>query len=142
MQTPLQITFRGMDPSEAVADRIRERVERLEQFFDRVIGCRVTVEAPHHHHRKGRIYAVRVDVHVPGAELVVDHAHHERHDHEDVYVALRDAFDAAERQLEDHARRRRGAVKRHELPADGGVVGVLPAEGHSAEPADGSRPRR
>jgi ribosomal subunit interface protein len=105
MQIPLQIAFRGMDPSPAVEDRVRERSAQLERFHDRITSCRVVVQAPHQHHQKGGLYEVRVDLHVPGAEIVINHEGSQEHAHEDVYVAVRDAFDAAERKLEDHVRR-------------------------------------
>jgi hypothetical protein len=79
----------------------------------------VVVALPHRHHRSGRLWSIRVDVVVPGADIVVNRDHPLDHAHEDVHVALRDAFLAARRQLEDHARRRRGAVKRHAGQADG-----------------------
>ncbi|HMK67901.1 MAG TPA: HPF/RaiA family ribosome-associated protein [Stellaceae bacterium] len=116
MQLPLQITFRNLDASEAVEAKIRDRAEELEQLFDRITGCRVAVEAVNRRNRKGKIYKVRVDLTVPGAELVVNHAPSEDHTHEDIYVAVRDAFDAARRRLEDYVRRRRGDIKTHGTP--------------------------
>ena len=113
MPVPVQISFRNMDPSPAVEARIQEKVTKLEHLYDRIVGCEVTVEAPHRHHHKGKLYSVRVDISVPGKDVVVDHAKPTDHAHEDVYVALRDAFDAATRQLEDHIRRMRGDVKSH-----------------------------
>jgi ribosome-associated translation inhibitor RaiA len=83
----------------------------LEKVFDRITSCRVMIEAPHQHQRKGRLFHVRVDLTVPGGELLVRRDPAEHHAHKDVYVAIRDAFDAAVRQLEDHARKLRGDVK-------------------------------
>jgi ribosomal subunit interface protein len=111
MQIPLQISFRNMDPSPAVEARIRKKAEKLERFHDRIIGCTVVVEAPHRHHHKGKLFNVRVDISVPGKDVVVDRAKPTNHAHEDVYVAIRDAFDAATRRLEDQARKMRGNVK-------------------------------
>ena len=116
MQLPLQITFRNLDASEAVEAKIRLRAEELEQHFDRITGCRVAVEAVNRRNRKGKLYKVRVDLTVPGAELVVNHAPAEDHSHEDIYVAVRDAFDAVRRRLEDYVRKRRGDIKTHESP--------------------------
>jgi ribosomal subunit interface protein len=113
MQIPLQISFRNMDPSPTVEERIRKKAAKLERFHDRIIGCTVVVEAPHRHHHKGKLYNVRVDISVPGKDVVVDHTKPVDHAHEDVYVAIRDAFDAATRRLEDQARRMRGNVKSH-----------------------------
>ena len=110
MRRALQITFRGMEPSEALSERIRDQVDRLEQVFDGVVGCKVVVEEPHRHHRTGRQFHVRVDLSVPGQNLVVSNDPGEAEGHEDAYVAVSDAFDAAHRQLvtyADHRRRHR-----------------------------------
>jgi len=110
-----------MESSAALEARIRGRAEKLEQYHDRITSCRVVVEAPHRHSRKGKVYLVTVDVTVPGAELVVNTKKRHHPSHTDVYVAVRDAFNAMTRQLEDHARAARGDVKNHE-PAPAGVV--------------------
>ena len=99
MKTPLQITYRGVAHSDALDTHIREKAEKLEQFFSGLIGCRVVVDQPAKHHHQGKPFNIRIDLTVPGAEIVVD-----RQENEDAYVALRDAFDAAKRQLEDYAR--------------------------------------
>jgi ribosomal subunit interface protein len=118
-----------MEPSPAVEANIREKAVKLEQFYDGIMSCRITVEAPHGHHHQGKLYQVHIDLRVPDAELVVTHErHHKDHAHEDVYVAIRDAFDAMKRQLEDHVRKRRGKVKQHELPAGGHVISLHPEE--------------
>lgn len=130
MQRPLQITFRGMEPSEAVEDHIRRMATKLERFDEEIIGCHVVVEAPHRHQHKGQLYEVKLDIRVPNGELIVTREHHDRHAHEDAHVAVRDAFNAAVRQLEDHVRRRRHRVKRHEVPAHGRVTKLFPIEGY------------
>lgn len=130
MQLPLQITFKNMDHSPAVEARIREKAAKLERFFDRINRCEVVVEAPHRHHRKGKLYQVSIDITVPpGHELVVNREHRKDHAHEDVNVAIRDAFDAAARQLEDYARRLRGDVKEHIPPLHGEVIRLFPDHG-------------
>ncbi|MEN9776019.1 MAG: hypothetical protein RL322_3089 [Pseudomonadota bacterium] len=111
MRTSLQINFRGMDVSPALEQLIREKTAKLEQFHPNVTGCRVVVDKPHHHKAQGEHFIVTIDLSVPGASIVANHAHHE-----DVNVALRDAFQAARRQLEEHARKFRGDVKSHSLP--------------------------
>lgn len=113
MDFPLDISFRNMDPSEAVEARVREKAAKLGRLYNRIVGCTVVIEAPHRHHHKGKIYSVHIDISVPGKDLVVDRAKPQDHSHEDVYLAVRDAFNAAERRLEDHARRMRGDVKTH-----------------------------
>ncbi len=137
MKNSLKITFRDMPPSKAIEDNIREKAHKLDSLSDDIMSCRVTIEAPHRHHHKGKAYVVRIDMTVPGGELVINRepkrlvaarAGHgeetakkltENHEptkhaaHEDVYVAIRDAFNAAARKLQDYARRRRGEIKTH-----------------------------
>ena len=105
MELPLQITFRNMDPSESVETNVREKAMKLERLSDRITSCRVVIEAPHRHHKKGKLYNVGIDISIPGKELVVNHNGPKNHAHEDVYVAIRDAFSAATRQLEDHVQK-------------------------------------
>lgn len=109
MQSLLKLTVHGVDHSAALETHIRSKVEKLEEFFEHIISCHVVVEMPHKHQQQGRQFNVRIDIGVPGNEIVVtrDHA-------EDVYVALRNAFDAAKRQLKDYAHKVRGDVKTHE----------------------------
>jgi len=126
MQAPLQITFRHMDSSEAVAARIRERAGELERFSDRIISCRVVVECRHPRRRQGNLFRIRVDLKIPGREIAVGRDPAAHHSHEDVYVAIRDAFDAARRVLEDHVRERRGEVKLHAVPEHGRIARLLP----------------
>lgn len=107
MQKPVQVTFRGMPVSDAVETACLEEAARLERFYDRITTCRVVVELPHQQHRKGNQYNVKVDIGVPGTELVVDRAPPPHREDEDVHVALREAFDAARRRLEDWVERHR-----------------------------------
>jgi ribosomal subunit interface protein len=131
MQRPLQVTFRDMPPSEAVEAKIRERAAKLDRYYDRIMSCRVVVEAPHGRHHQGKLYHVRIDLTVPQGELLVSREPAEHHAHEDVYVALRDAFDAAQRRLADYARRQRGDVKTREVPApEARVSKLFRAEGY------------
>ena len=139
MQLPLQITFRHMEPSAAVEAKIRERAAELDRYYDRIMSCRVVVESPHRHHHQGALYHVRIDLTVPGGELMVSREPAEHHAYEDVYVALRDAFDAARRQLEDYARRQRREVKEHAAPPYGRVSKLFPVEGYGFIEAPGGR---
>lgn len=113
MEFPLQVSFRNCAQSEAILSAIRERADRLEKFTDRIVSCQVMVEAPHKSQHKGNVYRVRIDLSIPGEELVVGRDREHYGDHEDVYVAIRDAFNAVQRQLQDHLDRRRGFVKKH-----------------------------
>jgi cold shock CspA family protein/ribosome-associated translation inhibitor RaiA len=143
-----------MTPSERIEAHIRERAEKLASFYDKTMGCRVLVEAPHHHHRRGQQYHVRIDVTVPGGEFVIKRAPRliaerplryqkvpddvevaeSREEskyaaHDDILLAIRDAFDAARRKLQDYARRRRGVVKVHEGSPHARVSKLFPEEG-------------
>ena len=117
MRVPLQITFRDIPPSEAIETAIRDKAMKLERYFDRITSMRVTISAPHKSHQKGNLYDVNIDITVPGQEIVVSHDKHDQHSHEDFYVTLRDAFAAAQRQLEGYVGKMRGEVKAHEVPA-------------------------
>jgi ribosome-associated translation inhibitor RaiA/cold shock CspA family protein len=125
MQVPLQITFRHMDSSPALEARIRQRAEELEQFSSRITACHVTVESCHRHHQ-GNLFEVHIDLVMPEREIVAGRDHGMNHAHEDAHVAVRDAFDALRRRLEDDVRHRRGDVKLHTVPDHGRVVRLLP----------------
>ncbi len=114
MNLPLQVTFRGTPRSKAVEAHIREKADKLDVFYKKIMGCHVVVEAPHRRHHKGKHYHVRIDMTVPGGELVVNREPSKHSEYEDVYVAVRDAFDAARRQLQNYAKRQRKEVKTHE----------------------------
>lgn len=113
MQLPLQVTFRHMESSPALEARIAELAAKLDHVYERIMSCRVVVEAPHQHHRQGQLYSVRIDVKVPGGELFVDSERDLHHAHEDPFMAAHDAFDAMRRQLEGFAQKQRGDVKHH-----------------------------
>jgi len=126
MQIPVEITLRDIPHSEAVETRIREKIEKLDRFHERVMSCRVTVESPQQKKHQGKLYSVHIDMKVPGGgELVVN-----RVQDEDIYVAIRDAFNAAARQLEDHVRVQRGDVKTHDVPHIGRVIQMFPVQGY------------
>lgn len=109
MQIPLQITFRGMSPSPAVESLIRERSTRIERFYDRIIRCHVIVGVPHRHHKKGRQFAVHLDITTPDSEIVVTRDSGSESASQELHTAVRNAFDTATRQLEEDVRRRRSA---------------------------------
>jgi ribosome-associated translation inhibitor RaiA len=111
MMVPLQLTMRGTTQTPGIADHVRRRVAQLDRFGG-IVGCHVTVEGPHRHHRKGNLWSVRVDLTVHGAELAVSRGPGEDHTHEDLHVAIGDAFDAALRRL-NHRIERRRALQRH-----------------------------
>jgi cold shock CspA family protein len=152
-----------MAPSEVVEKHIRDAAAKLDSFYEEIMGCRVLVEAPHHHHRKGKQYHVRIDLTVPGGEfavkrspnLITGRALREQKStedlelqesrelskyavHDDIQLAIRDAFDAARRKLQDYARRRRGVLKLHKGAPHARVSKLFPDEGFGfLETADG-----
>ena len=128
MEQPLQITFRDIPRSEALEAVIREKAEKLDQFYEKVMACRVVVEAPHGHHHKGYLYHVRIDLTVPRGELVIKRDPKDNHAHEDPYVAVRDAFKAARRKLQDYARKQRGDIKAHDVPPHGSISEIMPLQ--------------
>lgn len=112
MDDQLQVTFLGIEPSASIEARIRERARKLERFAHHIIALHVTVDMPHQQHQKGCLYEVRLDLRMRHEELAVSRARRHSHAHEDVFTAIRDAFDAMTRQLEDHLRRRRDGMMR------------------------------
>lgn len=107
MPIPLQISFRDMDSTPALEAAIRERADKLALFSNRITACEVVVDRPHQHHHRGQHVRVSIKLHVPGADLVVNRDSDQDGSHEDAYVAIRDAFLAVRRQLEDHVERQR-----------------------------------
>ncbi|MBT6442569.1 MAG: ribosome-associated translation inhibitor RaiA [Alphaproteobacteria bacterium] len=114
MTVPLEIVFQGIDPSEAIEQRIRAEVQKLERYHKRITACRVVVDEAHRRHSKGNLFQVRVHMTVPGhGDLVVNQNHGDNHAHEDAYVAIRDSFAATRRQLQEFVRVQKGKVKTH-----------------------------
>ncbi len=137
MQIPLQITFRDMGQSDAIEKAVREKAVKLEQFTD-IMSCRVVVRMINKHQHKGTLYQVSVDITVPGAEIVISRDRGIDHSHEDVYVAIRDAFNAARRQLQDHHRVSHQKVKAHQVPPHGRISEMFEDAGYGRiETADG-----
>lgn len=139
MKIPVITSFENIPESDAVERAVWRHAAELEQFFDRITSCRVAVARPHHRGHRGSLYSVRIDMTVPGDELVVNREHRFDHAHEDVNVAIRDAFRAARRQLEDYVRRMRGQVKSHAAPASGRVGRLFPDDGYGFIEAAGGR---
>jgi cold shock CspA family protein/ribosome-associated translation inhibitor RaiA len=144
MKLTPSITFRGLPPSPALETEIRRRIARLETYYPAVTGCRVLVELAQKHHAIGNHYHVRIDLTVPGEEIVVAHdasRHGEARDQrvskgrkdrevdpqrKHAAVAVHEAFDAARRRLQDYARRQRGVVKTSVRQPRGRVVRIFP----------------
>jgi ribosomal subunit interface protein len=135
MQVPLQIMLQNVPVSPALEARIRDSAAKLEEFHPRITSCRVAVDEVDKHHRQGRQFRVKVEVRAPGHEEAVSSLHH----HEDVYVAVRDAFGSVRRQLEDLVRESRGDVKRHARLRHGKVARLDAAAGFGFIETDDGR---
>ena len=120
MEIPLQVTFREMSTSDAVVAACQEAADGLERFGEHITRCHVTVASPHRHQTKGTLFSVHVDMTLPGhKEIVVSNDGHDKHAHADVYVAIRDAFRAAERQLRKISDQRGGHARRTRVARGG-----------------------
>jgi ribosomal subunit interface protein len=128
MQLPLQVTFHGITPSEAIQRYVERKATKLDLMASNIVRCHVVIEAPHRHSREGRRYAVRIDVRVPGREVAISQ---ELGDSElDAYAAIDRAFDEAKRRLREAVDVRRGDVKRHEATLHGRVAKLFDYEGY------------
>jgi ribosomal subunit interface protein len=140
MQSPLQITFRNMESSAAVEADIQSRVDKLEDINNQIISCKVVVEAPPRSQQQGGLFKVSIDLTCPDGKVVVNKEPSGKNKaHEDCYVALRDAFKAAARQLERHGERQRGEVKCHSGMPMGEVSHLSPMEDYGTITTSDSR---
>ena len=138
MKLPLQITFRHMEPSPALEERIRKLMSRLDKFSAHIMHCHVVVEEPHQHGRQGSLFEFRIEITVPDEMIVITRAHDLNHAHEDAFVSLRDAFRTARRKLEDYERRHRQGIKAHVEPLQGRICEIDPRRSFGRiETADG-----
>jgi ribosome-associated translation inhibitor RaiA len=142
MIIPMQIEFRNLDASPTVEEWIHKDAAKLERFFVRIMSCRVLVEVPHRHHRRGSAYLVKIDLTVPGHEIVVKHRTKpdqslrtlgdvlkQSEAQATLHVAIHDAFRKAGRQLQDYLHRTRGEVKRRESLPAGAITRFLAENG-------------
>jgi ribosomal subunit interface protein len=139
MQLPLQLSFHEVAHSESVELHVRKRAAKLDQFFDRVTSCRVAVEAPHRHRHYGKRYRVRIDITIPGHEIAIARNPAQNLKHEDLHATIDDAFDDAERRLEDASKRMMGQVKSRQASARGRVSKLFRRSGYGfIEARDGT----
>ncbi len=130
MTLPLQIVFHNVSRSDVIEAKVRAEAERLNEFYDRIMSCRVVVDVPHRHHKEGNFYRVCIDLKVPGEEIVVRRDPAEHAEYRDIDLAIRTAFDEARRQLEDLARVVRRQVKTHEPLLHARVARLVPEAGY------------
>lgn len=105
----VQVTMKDIPSSQTLENHIRLKAQKLTLYTRKINSCRVVVEVPQKHKRQGKLFSVHIDVTVPGKELASS-----RKENEDIYIAIRDAFLAIERQLEKYWKKRSGHVKHHE----------------------------
>lgn len=140
MEIPVQITFRDIPHSDAVETVIRERVEKLERYSDCITSCRVIVHEPTRRHQQGNLFCVTIDLTLPGAELAVGRGPHgDSHAHENMYIAIRDAFQAMERQLKAYMAGRRRENRIHLAPPHARVSRLFPQDGYGFITTDDGR---
>lgn len=126
MSNEFQIVFHNIDQSTALLDNVNKRIEKLRRFCDDIIGGRVVLDSPHNNHTKGKVYSVTVELHTPAKPVVVTQEQHNNHAHEDIYVAIRDAFNAVERQLKSvDKKHRKEAPHKNPEAVDDGLDGVM-----------------
>jgi cold shock CspA family protein len=130
MEHPVQVTFRGLEPTDALTKAVEDRASDLEQYFNKIQSCKVMVESSHRKHHQGNLYHVRVRLAVPGEEIVVSRDPPEHAQNEDLYLVVNDAFKETVRRLEDYVRLRRRQVKQRVGPPHGRVVRIFPDEGY------------
>ena len=139
MQVPLDITFENSEPSEAIRSEVEKQAKRLEKFHDRITSCSVAVIAPQTRHRKGGLFKIDIRISMPEhRNILVTKTHDDAPEHEHVTVAIKDAFGAAQRQIEDAVREMRGQVKPHEGEDHGRVSKFVAGDDYGfIETADG-----
>ncbi len=140
METPPVIAFKGIEPTPSLRSRIEREIDQMEHLFGRIVSCHVVLEAPGKRHHHGNLYQARVHLTLPdGREVVVDRNPSADHAHEDAMVAIRDVFHAAQRQLQDEARKMRHKVKHHDLPPVARVKEIYPLAGYGFLMTDDDR---
>ncbi|HKH81250.1 MAG TPA: HPF/RaiA family ribosome-associated protein [Methylovirgula sp.] len=126
MQVPLEIAFQNSEPSESIKAEIEREARGLEKFSSRITSCHVAVIAPNTRHRQGGLFKIDIRIAMPEhKDIIVNRTHDDVKKHEYVTVAIKDAFAAAQRQIEDAVREMRGDVKAHETEDHGHVAKFL-----------------
>ena len=139
MQVPLEITFDNSEPSEAIRSEVEKHAKRLEKCYDRITSCNVVVVAPQTRHRTGGLFKIDIRIAMPDhKDVIVNKTHGNMPEHEHVGVAIKDAFAAAQRQIEDAVREMRGQVKPHEAEDHGRVSKFMAGDAYGfIETSDG-----
>ncbi|MDA8671947.1 ribosome-associated translation inhibitor RaiA [Gammaproteobacteria bacterium] len=131
MTNDIQIVFHSIDQTDALTEAVAKRIDKLERYCDQITNGRVVLDSPHNHHHKGKVYSVSIEIHTPQIEVRVNQEQHDKQAHEDLYVAIRDAFNVAERQLRSVDKKHR-ATPIHELGV-GELVGESSIESDAVD---------
>lgn len=130
MNTPVQISFHNLPHSTVIETGIHEAVSRLEAIYDRIMSCRVIIDQPHRHHKEGNHFQVRIDVKVPGRELVIKREPGANLAYSELDAVIHEAFDEMQQQLEEFVHCLRGFVKTHETAPHARVARLFPEAGY------------
>ena len=104
MDTPVEVHFHGIEKSEAIEQRVREKVGKLARHFSRMTSCRVVLDAPHRNPQKPKVFLIKIEIGVPSRRpIVVSHEREGSHASDELLLALRDAFEAALRKVDGMA---------------------------------------
>ncbi|MGB6976830.1 MAG: HPF/RaiA family ribosome-associated protein [Gammaproteobacteria bacterium] len=125
MQIPPQITIREIPDSAAIEAQVAKKISKLEKICNHIISCKVVIDIQQKHKHQGKLFSTHIDLTIPGKEIVVT-----RVINEDLYVAIRDAFNAARRQLENYMAKQQGEVKTHQIPMQGYVARLFPNQAY------------
>ena len=115
MTNEFQIVYHNIEQTEAISEAVQKRIDKLERYCDHIISGRVVLDCPHNNHHKGKVYAVTLEIHTPELEVRVNQGQHDNHAHEDLYIAIRDAFNAAERQFKSIDKKHRATPLHQEI---------------------------
>lgn len=125
----LKIQYMGIRESDTVSAAIWDYVEHLERLSNQIMSCHVLISRPARKKHKGSIYHIKIRLHLRGTDIIIDRDKENNTSHEDVYVALRDAFDAAKRKVEDYVRVQSGQVKQRIQPMHARIIRIFHNEG-------------
>lgn len=115
MTNEFQIVFHNLDQTDAITEAVQKRIQKLERYCDEILTGRVVLDSPHNNHHKGKVYSVGLEIHTPSREIRVNQEQHDNHAHEDLYIAIRDAFNVAERQLRSVNKKHRNEAPHKDL---------------------------
>ncbi len=134
MTNEFQVVYHNIDQSEAISEAVQKRIGKLKRYCDHIINGRVVLDSPHNNHHKGKVYSVTLEIHTPELEVRVNQDQHDNHAHEDLYVAIRDAFNVAERQFKSIDKKHRATPLHQKIEAM--MLHTDPAEKESMDEAE------